>query len=76
MSICFLNLFSDDELKLFMENMRTRYGRLTHGGKSGDPSIEHSDRDNFILRSVAFLKEHIRRCPSRSNTKGVRIITN
>ena len=67
-------LFSDNQLKMFFDSMRTRYGRLTNSGKSGQGSKELTERDQFVLDNFGFLKDHIRRCPPRSNTKVVSII--
>ena len=64
-----------DQLKLWMNGMRTRYGKLSRKkNKSGkgvddDTDEELTERDNWILDNFKFLDNHIVRVPSRQSGK-------
>jgi len=59
------------QLKQFLDSMRTRYSRLTDPKKkkSGQASVDLTDRDKWVLERFGFLKNHIVRVSSRSTTK-------
>lgn len=55
---------SAGKLEKWYNMMRTRYGRF-ESHKSGDGRKVLTEREEWIKRSFAFLKQHIRRVPSR-----------
>ena len=58
-----LLFFLGDHLKMFLKNMRTRYGKATgeKKGKSGAAPPVLTDHQNEIIRRWGFLKDHITR---------------
>lgn len=50
-----------DQLFTWYESLRTRFGRLTKAGKSGDGAKKFTEREEWILRVFDFLKVHIKR---------------
>ena len=69
-----LYIFSDIQLMSFFKSMDTCFARLTYYNKSGHAAVESTERDKFVLTLFSFQKSHIRRCPSRSNTKVVGLL--
>ena len=53
------------ELTTWYETNRTRFGKLTRR-KSGQGNKKLTDRQEWVLKSFAFLQEHINRQPSRA----------
>lgn len=51
---------SVDQLRNFLKNMRTQFGRLTTT-KSGQGALDPSPRDQWVLTTFSFLKDHIKR---------------
>ena len=58
-----------DELKVWWDSLRTRWGRLTKPGKSGAGVVTVTDREAWILQSLAFLKPFITRLHGESAVK-------
>ena len=48
-----------EELKKWFDSIRTRYGKLSAGGKSGQGAIQPTEREKWILNTFAFLRSHI-----------------
>ena len=71
-NVFILSYFSDAQLKLFMESMRTQYGRITHpkSGQATDEKISLPGMNGSGKHS-SFLAGHIVRIPSRSSCSGV-----
>ena len=48
-----------EELKKWWDSIRTRFGKLSAGGKSGQGAIQLTDREKWILNTFSFLRPHI-----------------
>lgn len=61
----FLYFFAVCNLKGWYESMRTRFGKISQGGKSGDGAQENTERDRWILEAFNFLSRHIVRIKTK-----------
>ena len=48
-----------EELKKLFDSIRTRFGKLSAGGKSGQGAPQVTDREKWILNTFLFLRPHI-----------------
>ena len=48
-----------EELKKWWDSIRTRFGKLSGGGKSGQGAVQLTERELWILNTFAFLRAHI-----------------
>ena len=55
---------TSEQMRRWYNTMRTAYGKLTKT-KSGQAARKFTEREQWILDSFDFLKDHISRCPSR-----------
>ena len=58
-----------EELKKLFDSIRTRYGKLSAGGKSGQGAPQFTDREKWILNTFSFLRPHIV-CQRKTRTCG------
>ena len=50
---------SMEELRKWWDSIRTRFGKLSAGGKSGQAAVQLTERELWILKTFAFLRSHI-----------------
>ena len=58
--------FSADQLKVWWDGLRNRWGQLTKPGKSGSGIVTMTERQRWIVQNFAFLQPYIVRIHSES----------